>query len=189
MTDLRLKFACVLVLAAGLLGGCASGMTFDAPYDYVVTELRELYPGPPPSRDAELRRGRRGREERQRLKEQERLDKKRRAELAGRGGGPVSFGITYTEPSSGRRSVIRIRAVGPKTIWKRHAEITIRKLGETRTAVSVRCDYLQTALFGYSRSRDQRYERERLAEISIRLTGQSGTPNASRKKKSIKGKS
>ena len=175
MIGLRQKFACVFVLA-GALGGCASGLTFDAPYGRVVTELRELYPDPRTGgapRDGELRKGRRGREERQRRKEQERRDKERRATLAGSHRHvPVSLSITHAEPSSGRRSVIRIKAVGPKTIWKRQADITIRRLSEARTAVTVHCDYLRDGIFGYSRRRDRSYEHERLAEISARLEGQ-----------------
>ena len=171
VTGLRLNLACVLVLSAGL-GGCASKLTFDVPYDRVVTELRELYP------EGRMKRG--GGRDGRRLR-------KRWNELAR---GAWSLNIRRDESSSPDQSMIHMEVGGGKYFWKREMDITIRGLSESRTAVTVRCDYLRLRLFGgYSRSRDRDYERKRVAEISERLAGPTGTPNASRRKKSVKGKS
>jgi len=150
-------------------------MTFDAPYDRVVTELRELYP--------EYLKGKRAKKERQRWEEYQQSVE----HLAWHGA--MHIRITREKPSSSGRSVIHLEATAPKFVWKRQADITIRRLSESHTAVTVRCDYLRHRWFGgYSRSRDQRYERERLDEISERLVGQSERPKAPRKKMSAKRK-
>jgi hypothetical protein len=149
-TGPRLMLACVLVLAGGLCG-CTSELTFDVPYDRAVTELRELYP------------------------KGGKMPERRQAALAGWDRvSHTSFGIKHEEPSPAHESVISLRATGAKLAWKRHVDITILRLSEARTSVTVHCDYLRTSLLGvgYSRSRDRAYERERLAEIRSRLEGQ-----------------
>ena len=148
----RVRLACVFFLAV-VLSGCASELTFDVPHDRVVTELRELYPS---RMHKSARKG---------SKEQ----RKRWKELAH---GAWSLDITHEESPSADRSMIQMEVVGHKYFWKRQMDITIHRLSEACTGVTVRCDYLQAGLFGYSRRRDMNYERQRLAEIRSRLEGQ-----------------
>ena len=115
MIGLRLKFACVLVLAGGL-GGCASKLTFDAPYDRVVTELRELYP-----ENLTRRSGRDG-------------GKKQRKRWKKLAYSAWALNITHEDSPSADQSMIHMEVAGGKYFWKRQMEITIRRLSEASTA-------------------------------------------------------
>ena len=160
-----LRLACVLVLAAGL--------AFDVPYARAVAELRELYPqghGVPGGDGKPIPL--------QAVKDQPQQRKADRLVVERLTGADVhavlSFGITHAEPSLARRYVIHLESWGLKFSWKRQADITLHRLSESRTAVTVRCNYLWPGIFGfgYSRHRDRDYERERLAEILARLERQ-----------------
>jgi hypothetical protein len=144
-------------------------LTFDAPYDRVATELREFYPrtdGFLSGAEKPIRRGSRAREEERRRKEIW-------LSLEHLAVGGMNLRITHEEPSPERQSVIRLTAEGGKLSWKRQADITILRLSQTRTSVTVHCNYyLRSVIFGWSRRRDRRYERERLAEIGERLRRQ-----------------